>query len=71
MNDILSKTIEAIKRSRAAYAQGALENPKADNPAFEYGRACGVIQGLNEALRLVEELLQPKEEDHGRSRRDR
>lgn len=62
----------AIRRHQQAFALSACEHPvKEGDTAFNYGRACGFVQGLAMALSLIETELNKDEEDHGPRRRDR
>ena len=64
MDRTLLKIIDAIERCKRDFAVGALAHPKTEGDvAFEYGRVCGHMQGLSEALRLIHQQLKLDEAD--------
>lgn len=64
MDRTLIKIIDALERRRKDFAVGALTHPKTERDVpFEYGRACGYMQGLSEALQIIHQQLKLEEAD--------
>lgn len=61
--------IAAVQARIAARAIDACTSPKGRD-AFEYGERCGNVQGLQEALQILNEQLNPKD-DSARGRNSR
>jgi len=57
---ILKKFLTAVKQEQAG-CLALLATPK-DKSAFGYGEACGLLQGLNRAERLFEEVVGEEED---------
>ena len=57
---ILKKFLTAVKQEQASCI-AFLATPK-DKSAFGYGEACGLLQGLNRAERLFEEVIGEEED---------
>lgn len=56
--------VEELKKT---YAVEALSKPVAKD-SFEYGRHCGVIEGIAKTQQLLHELLHGDDEKHERKR---
>ena len=68
----INSLITVIKRHKQEFALSACQQPqKEGDAAFNYGRACGYVQGLEQALKIIDSELNKDEEDHGPRRRDR
>lgn len=60
---ILKKFLTAVKQEKAG-CLALLATPK-DKSAFGYGEACGLLQGLDRAERLFEEVIGEEEDETG------
>ncbi len=58
---IINEAISQLQARRLALALGSLEQPS-NRTEFGYGVACGLCQGLNEALQIIEDLLAQDEQ---------
>jgi hypothetical protein len=59
--------IDTLLREQAATALSALKTPR-NRDGFEFGHACGMVQGLERALALLNELA---EDADGRARKSK
>ena len=57
---VLKKFLEVVKREQTE-CLALLATPK-DKSAFGYGEACGILQGLNRAERLLAEVSGEEED---------
>lgn len=55
-DSILNRYLGQLKSLKSEYAVGALSVPKVKD-AFEYGKHCGVVEGLNRAEQLLSKAL--------------
>jgi hypothetical protein len=55
-DSILNRYLGQLKNLKSEYAVGALSTPKAKD-AFEYGKHCGIVEGLNRAELLLSKVL--------------
>jgi len=60
---VFKKFLTAVKQEQAG-CLALLATPK-DKSAFGYGEACGILQGLNRAERLFEEVVGEEEDRTG------
>jgi len=56
MSAKIEKIIESIKRHQAEYAHAVLIAPPGRD-AYEFGRVCGIYQGLRQAEQLINEAI--------------
>lgn len=65
----LEALIAAMKQRQAELAAEAMKTPGmlAENGLFQYGRQCGIYQGLEEAIELINGQLEEKDESAEKS----
>ena len=62
-SSILTRYLGQLKELQKTYPHSALKNPT-DRDAFEFGKHCGVLEGLERAERLLLEA-QSESDDEG------
>lgn len=55
---MLERVITELTKKRDEFALDSLRKPRTDNdPSYELGRICGVIEGFDKAISTVTEVL--------------
>lgn len=69
-DSLIKQAIDAIERRKVEIALESLLKPKGgEGAAFFYGLCSGRVQGLEEALLAIRNILEAEDTDHGSQRR--